>query len=139
MVKLITRLTWDIVKNYSDRKEEGLIALIVNTNTGEIHLVPRDIEHVDFVCRLLDINKKELKKDPTIVSHIIPSMVIINQEREVVGVITGVSGLELGWGVRHTREALERVHSIIHKFIENGEVPIGRLERDDIIYKFARN
>ncbi len=138
MVRPITRLTWDLVERFGGRKAEGLFSILINTNSGEIYIVPREIEHIDFACRLLNIERDEFKREPQIASHLIPVHIKINGEGFVEKIVTGISGLEL-YGVRHTKIAVETAHAIAHKFVEKGEVPILRkLEEDRIVYQFVQ-
>ena len=82
-------------------------------------------------------NKNEIRENPHIASHLMPSTIEIDNEENITGVITGISGAEMGYGVRHTEEQLETGHAMILKFIIDGELPISPSFKNKKIYKFV--
>jgi len=56
----------------------------------------------------------------------------------VCGFLTGVSGLEIAFGVRHPREALKRAHEQTKTFTRIGELSVTTtFSEDKINYKYA--
>ncbi|MBS3174918.1 hypothetical protein J4440_03495 [Candidatus Woesearchaeota archaeon] len=138
MTKPINRLTWKVIEKYGNRKYQGLLTFFVNVTTEEIFPVPVDIEHIDFICKLINFdNRNELRQNPFAAMHLVPSTIHINDDGYIDSVITGVSSLEMGAGVRHSKENIKKAHKLIHDFISNGELPIGTLKEDKPIMQYA--
>lgn len=131
-------LTYKFLELFGDRKRTGLFSIIVNTKNGRVHPVPRYMEHVSFVCKLLRIDKKKLLEKPDIASHLVPSNININDEGFIDGIITGVSGLEIGARVRHTKESLDIAHTIALQYIQNGEIPVEKLKINKIMTTYLK-
>ena len=125
-LKIFKRLDWSFVKNFGGRKNQNYTCVIVNVQNKEIYGVPRNMEHIDFLCKLLSMdNIKEgrdyIKNNPKCAAHLVPSIIEL-RDNMVYRVITGVSGAEIGYNVRHTKEQLEQALSLVLIFIENGEI-----------------
>jgi|SRR3989344_6633376 len=121
-IRIYNRLTWSLVSRFGDRKEHGYLSLIVNVENDEIYIVPHEKEHIMLVEQLLSVDRNYIRKNSDIASHLVPSIIEI-QDSEVKGVLTGFSGLESGFKVRHTEEQLDRAHVLVLAFVENGEIP----------------
>ena len=127
----IEYLSKDILRKYCGRKKEGVIALLIDVNKKEIYPIPKGVEHVQLAALILGKRKNELEKNPALAAHLIPSTIEI-KEGEVRGVLTGVSGLELGLKVRHKKSDLPKAHAIawscINLSVQVGTITVGRLE-----------
>ena len=133
----IKYLSKKILKKYYGRKQEALISLIIDVAKEKIYPVSKHLEHIDVAELLLGKTKKELAANPKLAAHLIPSTIeIINGQ--VTGVITGISGLELGFGVRHNRKDLHKAHEIIWSCIilsqQIGTIKVGKLKANRIIF-----
>jgi len=140
-MKYYGALTQDIVNHFSGRKREGLIALIVNVRDKTIQPIPYSKEHIDFVCSLLTLeSREELKKNPQIASHLIPSYIELKEimgELTVVKIFTGMSSTEMVAKVWHTQSDLKKAHKLAHEFVENGDFPLlNPLEEEAIMGDF---
>lgn len=129
-------LTWSLFSKYSGRKQAGFINVFVDVNANEIIPIPRDIEHITFVAEILNCDIQEIKENPAKCSHLVPSIIQISGDY-VISVVTGVSGLEIAFKVRHKKEHLQIAHSLVWAFIENGEIPIGNLVENTIVERYA--
>ena len=138
MVKSITKLTWKIFENHGNRKENGVLTFIINTVTKEIYPIPKNIEHIDFVCLILGYEtRNELKRNPSSASHLVATYLTI-KEGEITKILTGFSSTEMAGGVRHTKKQINEAHKIIHKLISKGEIPLKEdLDNDEAIYQYA--
>ena len=135
-------LTWSALASYGGRKRAGRISILVDTTSGDVHLVPRNIEHIDYVAQQLfkteDYDEIRERAQPLIPSHI---EVIINPEtgrEEVTSIHTGDSGLEIRYGVRHPEKALLRGHQRALEYARRGEIPVSEtLDEKNINKKYA--
>ena len=134
-MKTIQYLSEDVLKKYCGRKKEGIIALLINVDDGKVYPVPKNLEHVNFTALLLGKTKKELEKNPKLAAHLIPSTIYM-ENRKIKGVLTGVSGLELGLKVRHNKADLKKAHDMAWGCIllseEVGTIEIGKLKINKI-------
>ncbi|HLC86637.1 MAG TPA: hypothetical protein VJG30_05100 [Candidatus Nanoarchaeia archaeon] len=132
-------LTYKLLELFNNRKRTGLFSVIVNTRIEKVHPVPRYIEHIAFTCKLLKIDKKRLLENPDIASHLVPSNININDKGFIDGIITGISGLELGAKVKHTKYQLDTAHNLVLLFIQNGEVPVAeKLQTNKIMTTYIK-
>src|SRR3989344_2610091 len=120
-------LNWDIVHRFGNRKIHGRLSVLVDTEAKQIYVVPRNIEHIEFTRRLLSLGNYEevrLRASHLIPSHIsiLPDLNTPDLEERVKGFLTGISGLEIGYGVRHTKESLLMAHELTKKFINHGSL-----------------
>ena len=112
------KLTIRLLEEFGNRKQEGRLSVITNLNDeGKVYSVPRETEHINF-CLNMVIDARKLRK--TIPSYIdyekTDDKYIINS------VITGESGIEIGYGITHNEEDLREAHNKILKFINSDEV-----------------
>lgn len=143
-LKTYRYLTKSIVSRFGDRKAAGFVSIIIDTNSGEIYFVPRDMEHIDFLCKILSVNKIHIQQNPSTALHLIPSIIEIKEENlsgfyrdSVAGVLTGFSGAESGYNIRHKKKDLESAHAIALKFVEDGDIVKNSEFKDQIVYRYA--
>ena len=120
MAQRLTRAMYD---DYGDRKRPGNLSIITDVARKEIIAVPRDVEHIVFVARYLKVPREEFKANPALAARIVPTNISVEND-SVVGVVTGICGMELGFGVRHTEEDLQKAHNLALQFIAAGEYPV---------------
>ncbi|OYT32566.1 hypothetical protein DRJ22_00060 [Candidatus Woesearchaeota archaeon] len=125
-------LTYSLINQYGNRKKPGRLSILVNVEEKKIYAVPRKIEHIDYAKQF----NIELSK---LIPVHIDTKLNENGLEEIIGLVTGVSGMEIGYGIRHSKKDLEEAHKLAKDFIENGELPIKKLEEDKIIYKYSTN
>jgi len=119
---------------YFPRKKPEQLCLIVDLDTELIYPVPVEIEHIDFTSLL----KGNIKKNPDLARKVIPSNLIIDLSRTVNGIITGVSGMESGYKVRHISSDIDIAHDLIYSFITYGDLPLAKnLKEENKIYRYC--
>lgn len=125
------RITSEDYKKYSNRKKPGRISVLVNTRSEAVYLVPIGEEHIDFAGRIAR------KED---YPHLVPSHVdteIQDSEPVIVGVVTGVCGLEIKLGVRHRIEDLEKAHDLTWRLINDSDLKVGRIRKNRIVIRYT--
>ena len=125
MICSIDSLTEEVMAEYSSRKKQGRLSLVVDVKKREIYPVPKDIEHVDFVA--------QLETDPC---HIIPVHLDF-KDGKIVGVLTGESGIELKLGVKHSHDDLYTANSIAYDLINKSEIEAVLRHRNKIFFEYA--
>ncbi len=142
MLKSFERLSWSVFNQFSGRKRANAISVVTKVNTLEVFPIPSNIEHIDYVPKILGIEKDDLIENPLLAEKIIPSLIEIefdiNSGELVKGVITGVSGLEIALRVRHSKHDLEIVHQRILEFISKGDIPKHAEFQEIINFKYAK-
>ncbi|MBS3125256.1 hypothetical protein J4211_03320 [Candidatus Woesearchaeota archaeon] len=141
-MKTYDRLTEELRRTYGDRKIPGRLSILVDLCAQPlIYAVPREIEHINFVKELLGTDEtQEVRERGTL---LVPSHIDIQPNGQnfhylVCGFLTGVSGLEIAFGVRHPREALKRAHEQTKTFTRIGELSVTTtFSEDKINYKYA--
>ncbi len=122
--KVFASLTWATVARFIGRKKAHVLSVICDTENNKIYPVPLEIEHVDWAATILQVTRTEIRQNPSSASHLVPAVIELSPTREeVVGLLTGTSGLEIGFRVRHTKEQLESAHKMTLRFITKGEIP----------------
>jgi len=112
---------------YFPRKKEGQLCVVADTESGLVYPVPIKIEHVDFVSKILGYHITENIESA---SKIVPSNILLKVAGindvvdEVRKVLTGVSGMESGYGLRHDLKQLTIAEDIVLNFIKKGELPL---------------
>jgi len=130
-------LTWAVFNAFCNRKQEGYISVVTDTETKKIYPIPLDEEHKTFVPRIIGLGLNDMMQDPMSFSRFVPTLIATAFD-EVIGVRTGFSGMESGFGVRHTREQFNLAHNLVKAFIELGEVPKSNNFKDwGIDYRYA--
>ena len=105
--EICTTLTLDNYLKYGDRKVPGRISLFVNSPNAETYFVPIDTEHIVLAKYLV------AKSYARILSDLVPVHIdtqLDAGEPCITGIITGASGMEIGYGVRHSLDELQRAH-----------------------------
>ncbi len=131
-------LTWAAISNYGDRKEPGRFSVVVDLPAGTVYAVPREVEHKDFLCTLLGRTEEEIKQNPSMVKRIVPVHIDLNGQDEVYRIITGLSGFEQIYRVKHSIEDLQAAHQRALKFVEQGEAPCVQTLEAKIDGRYAR-
>jgi len=136
-LKNYNSLTWAVYNNYGGRKKQGIVAIYVDVNTKNVYPIPIKMEHINFLSQFLGKTEEEIREDPLSASHLVPSVIEIRDPPgEVIGLITGTSGAEMAYGIRHTKKQLEDGHAIALYFIENGELPIADDFKKEIVWRW---
>lgn len=138
-MRIHERLSASLYNEYGGRKKPGYMSVVVNLTEGLIYPVPLNQEHDAFVSkRILEVPLRELREESEMAEKIIPSIIEIDEiNREILGVLTGVSSLEMGSGVRHSKEDLEKAHAMVLEFVEKGDFPKSGDFTQKIQYKYA--
>ncbi len=116
-------LTWAAISNYGNRKERGRFSVVVDVPTGTVYAVPCDVEHKDFLCALLGKTEQDIKQNPACVTRIVPAHIDLNGQDEVYRVLTGISGFEQIYRVKHSIKDLQAAHNRVLEFVKQGEAP----------------
>ncbi len=133
--EICDKLTLDTYIRYGNRKKPGRISFLVDVGTETIYPVPREIEHIDYAMEIL--GEAPL---PDNCKRLVPSHIdtqLCDSIPRVVGVITGVSGLEISLGIKHTRDDLRRAHDTIWNLINQGEIGISKVNENKIVERYA--
>jgi len=112
---------------YFPRKKPDQLCVIVDTSKGEVYPVPVSIEHIDFAGMILGYTKEDIIKNPDIASKLVPSNLRLKNvysNPEIYSIVTGQSGMEAGFGVKHSREQIDTAHELVFGFIMNGELVV---------------
>jgi len=125
-------LTKKLLEEFGDRKHKGRLSVITNLNEGEaIYPIPHKKEHIEFCTELVG---DAIKLTKVIPSHIRYDKV--EEEYEITSIITGESGMEQGYGIRHAKTDIDAAHRRILEFVNSGEVLINPNIESRIIYKY---
>jgi len=141
-IKTASKFTQSLVNDpdFINRKAHSLFSVLCDTKTGLIYPVPANMEHVDWSAIILSTSSEGIQNNPDIASHIIPVIFQLDAFQEhVESVLTGTSGLELGYGVRHTKDQLEIGNTMALEFIAKGDFPLSENPKIIIIRKWQRN
>jgi len=128
-MKTIEKLEWGTFNGFGNRKKTGRLSILVDVNSKQIYPVPLKQEHIDFANRVKGISGLE---------KLIPSHIDIEEWSGVIRVITGICGMEINFGIRHTSEDVERAHRIAVDYVKNGEISYESL-KEEIIYRYCDN
>ena len=140
--KPFNRLSWAVFNGYGSRKEQGLVSVVVDTETKLIYPVPLGEEHLEFVPKIIFLEKNDVFENPPRFSRFVPSLIEtefnpLTQSFQVLGVVTGISGLELGARVRHKKEQLELAHALVLDFVNRGELQVSEKFQHKLSLKYA--
>ncbi len=134
MTQYFTSLSRRLINKFGNRKVPGRVSVVVDVDTKKIYPVPRTIEHIDFV-RQIFFGSEEVCGER--LSRYIPSHVDIeptdNNSGDAIGIITGVSGLEISYGARHLVKDLYSAHGMVKEFVERGDVHLRDSLLEDIV------
>lgn len=111
---------------YFPRKKPDQLCVVTDTEKKLVYPVPVKIEHIDFVSSFLGFDIRNIED----ASKIVPSNIFIKFSGvndiidNVTEMDTGVSGMEIGYGLRHYPEQLEKANSLVEEFVRKGELPV---------------
>ena len=142
MIKSYEKLTYAMFHEFGNRKEPGKISLLVDLRKKPgIYAVPRDIEHIDFVKELTGTDDGEEIKEQArllIPTHIFLQPTGPNFQYQITRYLSGISGLEIAFGVRHSKMSIDRAHEETKKFAQKGEfLSADKLQEDKKIYRYT--
>ena len=113
-------LTKIILEEFGDRKHESRLSVITDLNEeGRIYVIPHNKEHIEFCTELVGDTRKLKRVIPTHIDYRKSSDNYI-----IDSIITGESGMEQGYGIRHTPEDLLEAHNNVLRFIYDGEITL---------------
>ncbi|MBT6044616.1 hypothetical protein HOG54_01030, partial [Candidatus Woesearchaeota archaeon] len=100
----VDSIQWEQFGKYGGRKHEGRLSLMADAVDEKFYLMPLNMEHIDYARALSPLQKPE----PGDLQRYIPVHVFVKDigetveetQRCVVGLMTGSSGMETGFGVR---------------------------------------
>ena len=128
-------LTQELIEQFGNRKHEGRLCFVVDTSSSEVYVVPKDKEHIDYCLELVKGEVRNLEK-------IIPSHIMydnVGDYYEVFSVLTGESGMEQGYGVRHSANDLNLAHQRVLDFVHNGNIFVYPNLESKINYEYSFN
>jgi len=141
---MFRELTLDKYEEFAHRKKSGRISFLVLPYKEQIYYVPRAIEHIDFASNLLSLN-------PSFgdISFLIPTHIDTKMELKedrwgmaiyILKLISGVSGMETGYGVRHKKEDIIEAHKMIVRLIDGANPPFYRDDSfsEDIVMRYTK-
>ncbi len=140
--KAYQKLTWEIVDNFVGRKKPLYLGLICDTRNSLVYPIPVDVEHVDWAIVILGsgYDRGDVRSDPFLLTHLVPVTIEFNAAYDgIKGMLTGVSGMEIGFGVRHTSRQFDIAHALAASFIKNGEIPLDEGFSDKIVKKWLQS
>lgn len=118
MVKSYTYITKPLLKEQLEGKRSGAIRLLINVRRKKIYSVEPSKYHSGVAATLLGMGDiDDLKKDPQSASHLIPSVITI-EDNKITVVVTGKSSLEVDFHIKHTEKDLENAHLLVLKFVD---------------------
>jgi len=137
MVPYIKSLTPEIEKKFGDRKKTGLISFIYNAKKDEFAIVLQNNEHIDTAVEILKVKKSDIERNPEIASHLIPINIKI-LGKEIKEILIGISSIELGYHVRHTKKDLIKARNATWELVRSSEYQITKNIKINIITTNAK-
>jgi hypothetical protein len=131
MIQWMSKLTPEAVAQFGNRKKPGRISVVTDLDTCNTFYVPHNIEHIDFIRSKLRID--DCRR--IIPTHI--DMILDEGQPRIGELITGTSGVEQGFGVRHTKEDIDVAHNFVYRSVINGEWFFARDYKDTKVYDFT--
>lgn len=126
------------------RKQENQLCLLIDASSLLVYPVPVAIEHIDFLDVILRRTSSQrklsrVKDQHSLALHLVPSNLLFSPSLDaVVSVVTGVSGAESGYGVRHTFSQLHQAHDHVFSFVNEGEIPfLFPLQEDTLVTRYC--
>ena len=107
-------LTDEVIKDYGDRKRPGRVSIVVDTLGNVIYVVPKNIEHIDFMA----LHFPGVDYRPFVPFH------IDILDGEVADLIPGHTGLEYKLGVEHDGASVAIARGMAFEFIRKGNKKI---------------
>ncbi len=118
-MKYFKVLRFSVIKDYLDKKDGGHLFLFYNANNRKVTLIPKRLNHVDLVSRLLDVDLIDITNSSIDVSYLVPVTLSIN-ENKYESALVGVSSMEMGYGVRHKKEDLINAGNATDALLQRG-------------------
>lgn len=141
----IDRLSYDIFDNFIGRKGALMLGVVTDTDSKglPVYPMPQGIEHMDYVPTLVGTDRTGLLEIPSLAERFIPSIIefeMSEDERDylVKGLITGVSGIEIGLRVRHDKGAIELAHQRVLNIIDAGDFQKSPNFEAKVVLKYAK-
>ncbi len=138
MVMYIKELNWDVVNGLAQRAgHDWIISLLFDAEKRVFMAVPEGITHLDFVAKILDVKRAQLRSDES-AKKFIPVVIALDDGKKfITKVLTGLSSLEIGMRVVHKKEHIKLAHRAAIILIKRGEIPISIKFKGEVSYKFA--
>lgn len=125
MINYYNKLTVDIKVTFGDRKQKGLLSLLYDARKKAFIPIPTNIEHIEIAAELLKKTKNQIIENPDLAGHLIPVNIFFKDEK-IVEILVGISGIEMGYKVRHSKEDLVKAYEASWDFIKNGDFAISK-------------
>ncbi len=138
LLRYYNTLTQALFNQYGNRKEQGIISFFYDVEEKAFLPIPPDTEHADFVSKIFHIEKNSLKFDER-PKRLIPIIIKMDENFNVSKILIGVSGLEIGYGVRHSKKDLVRAKRMTVKFVKYGEFKIKKPLYLKLEKKYSQN
>ena len=141
-MRVYSKLTFEAFEKGSGRKEKGSqirVDFFYDVEKRVFILLEKG-EHVENICKLFGITKDEIQEYSDAISNFVPVTLVFNYVYEEIileELFVGVSGIELAYGIRHSREYLDKAHAAAMIFIENGEIPVSEKFEHKVNYRYA--
>lgn len=135
-------LTFGILENFGRRKKANYLGLVCDTKNMKIYPVPVNVEHIEWALNIIGggYSREAILRNSSLISHLVPAIVVFDPGLEIVeGSIIATSGMEIGFGVRHTSEQINEATSLVDAFIRNGEIPLASNFAIKVIRKWESN
>lgn len=116
MIDYYKKLTADIPYSYDD----SLRCFVYDVNKGVFFLVPETKQHIDIITKVLDKTKEQIEKNPNIVSPLI-SVNIFFEDDKIKRITLGLSGTEMGYKIKHSKEDIKKAYDASLEFIKKGD------------------
>ena len=139
----IDSIQWEQFGKYGGRKHEGRLSLLADAVEEKFYLMPLNMEHIAYATLLSPApNPGPQDLQRYIPVHIFVEDIgekIADTQRCVVGLMTGESGMEQGFGVRHTMKDMQWARTKTLEMIAQGEIPLSPngLKEDKIAHRYS--
>jgi len=123
--------------DFFGRKRPDLITFFYDVTENNFVPIPVELEHAQLAYLMLGLTETQIKENPMAASHLIPIVYTIStSENKVIGLLVGVSSLEMGLGVHYHKADLEKAFTEAMIFVTNGEFSWNVKKPTLIIKKF---
>ncbi|MAF35388.1 hypothetical protein CMO91_06115 [Candidatus Woesearchaeota archaeon] len=139
MIQPTPKLTKAVIASAIGRQTLNVFSVLVNTETGGVYMTVMGRDHSSVAAELLKLEDTEdLGKNREKLAKYVPAHIELNPEHTMaVGIVTGISGIEMSYRVFHTREQLETAHDMVKAFLTAGVLTLKKpLEKDEIVRQF---
>ncbi len=136
-IKPVKALTFSVLNNSIGRKSATALSFFCDVLNNTILMVPKDSEHIDFAAIVLNTTPDDIRQEPSVAAHLVPVVLEFTPNHDfVTGMLTGTSGMEIAFGVKHTKEQLDRAHGMAVAFVQNGDVPFAEQVKDIVVRRW---